>query len=109
MSIPTAHIRRVTIIGDSRIASVIDPHTGKSNSHGLGVCGDPILPYLGHRSEGYFIAFGPVPPAVHHVDTSGRANAKGFYPRRAVNWASLNAPDVPTLNDLVPLLNKKEN
>lgn len=89
-----AYIDSITIHHGTRVASVFAPTTGKRHSHGLGAVGEPLRPFLGLRSEGYEIALGDVPPAVFEIDYSGRANSRGFYPKRGLPWAALGAPDV---------------
>jgi hypothetical protein len=88
----TKYIERVNIIGTSRVAKVRDGD--RECSHGLGLVGEDLMPYLGARSEGYEIALPDRPPAVYVIHVELPALPSGFYRRSRVDWEALGAPDV---------------
>jgi hypothetical protein len=85
----------VSIIDGTRVTSVIDPDTGTRRVHGLGAVGEPILPYLDHRAENYFlsVALPPDTPPVFRVETSAPVLKSGRFPSTRVPWSALGAPD----------------
>lgn len=88
-------LKHITIFDGGRVTTIIHPVTGKKKTHGLGAVGDPILPFLDHRAEGYMLVIGtgPESPAIHEVDTKGMPNANGKLPSKRVPWSSLGADD----------------
>lgn len=94
MSLPPAPLRKVTLIEGRRIGQVVTPD-GAFRSHGLGLVGEPLIPYLGARAEGYEVSF-PVnlgDVQIYEVDAAGERDLRGYYPQRRVPWAALGMPD----------------
>lgn len=91
----TVSIRAITLFNGTRVCSVIDPATGTKRTHGLGAVGDPILPYLDHRHEGYVltIALGADAPAIYDVQTSAPPLSSGRFPSIRRPWSYLGASD----------------
>ncbi len=98
IEVPLTHI---TIFDGARVTSVADPHTGKRRTHGLGAVGDPLTPYLDHRTEGYLLVVsgGAQAPLVREVDTRAKPLASGKYPSRRLPWSAAGAPDVDPFAD----------
>ncbi|WP_167140221.1 hypothetical protein [Diaminobutyricimonas sp. TR449] len=98
LEIPLKHI---SIFDGTRVTSIVHPLTGKKRTHGLGAVGDPITPYLDHRSEGYFLIIlpGADAPAVHEIDTKGTPTTSGKLPSKHVPWSALGADDVDPFAD----------
>lgn len=88
-------LRTISILDGARVTSVIHPETKTKTTHGLGACGDPILPYLDHRSEGFMLTIGEgvESPAIYKVNTRGERLASGRFPSRRVPWGALRADD----------------
>ena len=82
-----------------RVALVREPDSGHYRTHGLGTVGEPLLGFLGHRSEGYTIVL-PLDRRdlyVYKINWDAAPNAKGRYPEIRLPWEALDTPDVPTL------------
>jgi hypothetical protein len=99
----TSSIVKIRIDNDVRVAivNVCDPVTGAKflRSHGLGNVGDPILPYLGRRAEGYSVV---IPQDrrdlyVCEVRWDAPKQPNGRYPEVRLPWSELEAPDMPEL------------
>lgn len=88
-------LRHITLFDGGRVTTIIHPVTGKKKTHGLGAVGDPILPFLDHRTEGYMLVIlpGAESPAIHEVDTKGTPLASGKLPSKRVPWSALGADD----------------
>src|SRR5699024_7229355 len=91
-----ALVNRITLRGRQRIARVLDPDSGKSHSHGLGETGEPILPYLGPRAEGYRVAFPGDIRAIqlYRIYLDEEPNERGYFPKGRTSWADVDAPDI---------------
>lgn len=98
LHIPVPH---VTILNGSRVTSVVHPGTGRKSTHGLGAVGDPIVPYLDHRSEGFMLEIpsGSATPPVWFVHTRAEPLASGRLPSQRVPWADLGAADFDPFGD----------
>lgn len=83
----TKYIDRINILGATRIARV------GAESHGLGLVGQPLLPYLGARSA-YEIALPDRPVEVWAILVDLPRYASGHYRRARVDFDALGAPDV---------------
>lgn len=80
--------------------SIYDGHratfTAAGRMHGLGVVGEPLLPYLDHRAEGYLLT---LPPDIRNLrvwerDWTRAPLKSGKQPKRYIPISALGAPDV---------------
>ncbi|OIH84230.1 hypothetical protein BLJ79_12240 [Arthrobacter sp. UCD-GKA] len=93
----TLPIPGISIFDGARVATVTGPD-GKRHVHGLGAVGDPILPFLDHRTDpagGYVLTIAPAPdtPPVYRVNTHAEPLKSGRFPQERVPWSALGADD----------------
>ena len=106
---PHAPIELIKLMGDARVAVTHDPQTGERTAHGLGRPGEPLLPYLGLRAEGYDLTLGPITPEVRRVDFDAEPKPNGYFPLLYASWVELEAADLPTVDDLADYLDELED
>lgn len=104
----TAHVETIKILDKVRVCYVTNPATGAQASHGLGRVGDPILPYVGHRAEGYTLTLGRHVPELLYVRFDAPPKRNRYYPTRFASWSELEAPDLPKVQDLDDYLSQAQ-
>jgi hypothetical protein len=101
--IKTSPLVKIRIDNDVRVGvvSVYGPEANKKylKSHGLGKVGEPILPYLGHRAEGYSIVIPRDRRDLYVCEVLWYATPgpRGRFPETRLPWSDLEAPDMPEL------------
>jgi hypothetical protein len=103
MTVETCPIVKVRVDNDVRVAIVLaTDHTTQNKflrSHGLGKVGDPILPYLGMRAEGYAITIPRDRRDLYACEVmwDAKPGPHGRFPEVRLPWSDLEAPDMPEL------------